>query len=447
MRKTSRVKTDMSRGQGAGNTGVDKKRLAIGPPNPAAGNGLLNRRHLFATAATASAAALISRPAVTATGELAVEPWMREPGSPFVGYGQPSKFEAKVARIWASAPGTTGTGASRTPHHLLDGTITPSGLHFERHHSGIPDIDPDAHRLLIHGLVKRPLVFTLQALARYPMESRIAFIECGGNSGALYQKDPVAGGVQALHGLVSCSEWTGVRLADLLDEAGVDPTAKWILAEGADAAGMSRSVPMAKAMDDAILALYQNGERIRPSNGYPLRLLLPGYEGNMNVKWLRRIKVTEGPTMTKDETSKYTISLPDGKALQFVFPIEGKSVITHPSPGLTMKGAGLYEISGLAWSGYGKISKVEVSADGGNSWAPATLQEPVLVKALTRFRVAWRWNGGPAILQSRATDESGYVQPTRARLIADRGMKAFYHFNGIACWAVGENGEVRHVYG
>src|SRR6516162_5949137 len=339
MRKKIELKSDMSRRQDAGNTRMDKKRLAIGRPNPAAGNGLLDRRHLFGAAAAGSMAALIPHPVVAAAGELTVEPWMREVGSPFVGYGQPSRFEAKVVRVSTTAPGTTGTGASRTPHHLLDGTITPSGLHFERHHSGIPDIDPDAHRLLIHGLVKRPLVFTLEALARYPMVSRIAFIECGGNSGALYQKDPVAGGVQALHGLVSCSEWTGVRLADLLDEAGVDPRAQWILAEGADAAGMSRSVPIAKAMDDAILALYRNGERVRPSNGYPLRLLLPGYEGNMNVKWLRRIKVTQGPTMTKDETSKYTISLPDSKALQFVFPIETKSVITHPSPGLVMKGA------------------------------------------------------------------------------------------------------------
>ena len=425
---------------------MSKKRLAAGQPDQAVGNGLLDRRGLLATAGSGSVAALLTRPTVAAAGELALEPWMREPGSPFVGYGQPSRFEENVMRVSTTAPGTTGTGASRTPHHLLDGTITPNGLHFERHHSGIPDIDPDAHRLLIHGLVKHPLVFTLEALARYPMESRIAFIECGGNSGALYQKDPVAGGVQALHGLVSCSEWTGVRLADLLDEAGADPKAQWILAEGADAAGMSRSVPMAKAMDDAILALYQNGERIRPSNGYPLRLLLPGYEGNMNVKWLRRIKVTEGPTMTKDETSKYTISLPDGKALQFVFPIEAKSVITRPSPGLAMKGVGLYEITGLAWSGYGKIAKVEVSADGGKSWAPALLNEPVLAKALTRFRVAWRWNGGPAILQSRATDDSGYVQPTRARLIADRGIRTIYHFNGIASWAVGENGEVTHVY-
>src|SRR5438132_10709020 len=312
---------------------MDKKRLATGLPEPAAGNGLLDRRGLFGAAATGSLAALISRPGVAAAGELAVEPWMQEPGSPFVGYGQPSRFEAKVVRVFTTAPATTGTGASRTPHHLLNGTITPNGLHFERHHSGIPDIDPDAHRLLIHGLVKRPLIFTLEALGRYPMETRIAFIECGGNSGALYQKEPAQLDLQASHGLLSCAEWTGVRLALLLEEAGVEPQAQWLLAEGADAAGMSRSVPM-KAVDEALVALYQNGERVRPSNGYPLRLLLPGYEGNMNVKWLRRIKLTEGPTMTKDETSKYTILLPDGKSLQFVFPIETKSVITHPSPGL-----------------------------------------------------------------------------------------------------------------
>jgi sulfane dehydrogenase subunit SoxC len=199
-------------------------------------------------------------------------------------------------------------------------------------------------------------------------------------------------------------------------------------------------------MDDALIALYQNGERIRPSNGYPMRLLLPGYEGNMQVKWLRRIKVTEGPTMTKDETSKYTMLLPEGKSFQFVFPMEAKSVITQPSPGLTMKGPALYEVSGLAWSGYGKIAKVEVSADAGKTWAPAALQQPVLPMALTRFRMAWRWDGGPTILQSRATDETGFVQPTRAELIANRGTKAFYHFNGVTSWGIAENGEVKHVY-
>jgi len=252
--------------------------------------------------------------------------------------------------------------------------------------------------------------------------------------------------VQGLHGLVSCAEWTGVPLALLLDEAGVDEKAQWLLAEGADAAGMSRSVPLAKARDDALIALYQNGERIRPANGYPVRLLLPGYQGNMNVKWLRRIKLTEGPTMTKDETSRYALLLQDGRVAQFKFPMDAKAVITRPSPGVALKGPGLYEISGLAWSGNGKIAKVEVSADGGQSWAPAVLSEPVLSKALTRFRLPWRWSGGPAVLQSRAIDDTGYVQPTRAAQIAARGAKGIYHCNVITSWGVAETGEVKHVY-
>ena len=412
-----------------------------------AGNGLVDRRLFLTGSAVAGVVASgVAFPDPATADPLAIESWMKVPGSPFVAYGQPSRFEDKVVRVAANPPNAPGTGAARTPLHRLNGTITPNGLHFERSHSGIPDIAPDVHRLLIHGLVKRPLLFTLDMLSRYPMESRIAFIECGGNGLQLYQKDPAPLNCQALHGLVSCAEWTGVKLSTLLDEAGAESIAKWILAEGADAAGMSRSVPLAKAMDDALIALFQNGERIRPSNGYPIRLLLPGYEGNMHVKWLRRIKVTEGPTMTKDETSKYTMLLPDGKSLQFVFPIEAKSVITQPSPGLTMQGPGLYEISGLAWSGYGKISKVEVSADGGRSWAPAALQQPVLSMALTRFRTAWRWNGGSAVLQSRATDDTGYVQPTRAELIANRGTKAVYHFNAITGWGIAENGEVKHVY-
>jgi sulfane dehydrogenase subunit SoxC len=408
-------------------------------PEPVAGNGLLDRRIFLAGGAAAVAGAAQAEP-------LPVETYSRTPGAGFAAYGQPSRFESKVGRIFASAPGTTGTGAARTPLHLLNGMITPNALHFERSHAGIPDIDPDTHKLLIHGLVRRPLVFTLEALARYPMESRITFLECAGNGQLLNAKEPAQAGVQGLQGLVSCAEWTGVRLAVLLQEAGVDPSAQWILAEGADAAGMSRSVPLAKAMDDALVALYQNGERVRPSNGYPMRLLLPGFEGNMNVKWLRRIKLTEGPTMTKDETSKYTILQADGKALQFVFPMEAKSLITQPSPGLTMKGAGLYEISGLAWSGNGKVAKVEVSADGGKSFATAALQEPVLSRALTRFRLPWRWDGSPAVLQSRATDNTGYVQPTRAELFARRGPNGVYHHNGIMSWSVAPTGELKHVY-
>src|SRR5437870_123155 len=315
-----------------------------------------------------------------------VPPWMKSPGAGFNEYGVPSKHESKVTRtLIRSQPGTTGSGAARTPLEALDGTLTPSGLHFERSHSGVPDIDPDKHRLLIHGLVKRPLIFTMDALLRYPMVSRMHFIECSGNSRVMYNATPPTLTCGQMHGLVSCSEWTGVPLRLLLAEAGADPSAPWLLAEGADAAAMSRSVPMAKAMDDAFLALYQNGERLRPENGYPVRLFLPGYEGNMNVKWLRRLKVMPTPTMTKDETSKYSDLQADGKSLMFTYPMEVKSVITRPSPGVPLRGAGVHEISGLAWSGNGAIRHVDVSTDGGRTWTRATLASPVLPKALTRF--------------------------------------------------------------
>ncbi len=307
----------------------------------AAANGILNRRVFLEGAFVAAAAGAGS----TAAGAepLPVPGWMKQPGAGFSAYGQPSRFESKVVRTIAppANPATQGIGTARTPLQLLTGMITPNGLHFDRSHSGTPDIDPDQHRLLIHGLVKRPLTFTLDALARYPMESRISFIECAGNSGALNTPQAQPGNAQAIHGLLSCAEWTGVRLATLLDDAGVEPSAKWVVAEGADSAAMSRSVPLAKCMDDALVCLYQNGERVRPSNGYPIRLLLPGFEGNMNVKWLRRLKLTDAPVMTKDETSKYTVLLPDGKAWQFVFPMEVKSIITPSIPRPHVAGCGL----------------------------------------------------------------------------------------------------------
>jgi sulfane dehydrogenase subunit SoxC len=414
-----------------------------------AGNGILNRRLFLEGALGAAAAGSAGAAASAARAEpLALPQWMKEPGAALSGYGQPSRFESKVVRGVPPPPNpaTVGIGTARTPLQLLNGTITPNGLHFDRSHSGTPDIDPDQHRLLIHGLVKRPLVFTLDALARYPMESRIAFIECAGNSGALNSAQAQPGNAQAIHGLLSCAEWTGVRLSTLLDEAGVEPSAQWVVAEGADAASMSRSIPLAKCMDDALVCLYQNGERVRPSNGYPIRLLLPGFEGNTNVKWLRRLKLTAAPVMAKDETSKYTVLLPDGKAWQFVFPMEVKSVITHPSPGLALKAAGFYEVSGLAWSGKGRVRQVEVSADGGKSWAPAALQEPVLPKALTRFRAPWQWNGGPAVLQSRATDETGMVQPTRTQFVAERGLRGQYHYNAVASWRIDDKGEASNAF-
>ena len=417
-----------------------------GPAEPVASNGILSRRLFLEGGLVAGAAGIAASSA--AAEPLVVQSWMKTPGAGFVGYGQPSRFEEKTVRLIPPPPNpaTEGVGAARTPLHLLDGIITPSGLHFERSHSGIPDIDPDQHRLVIHGLVRRPLVFTVEALHRYPMESRIAFIECGGNSQALNAPQALPLGVAAIHGVFSCAEWTGVKLSTLLDEAGVDPSARWLIAEGADAASMSRSIPLSKAMDDTLVCLYQNGERVRPSNGYPVRLLVPGFEGNLNVKWLRRLKLTTGPAMSKDETSKYTILLKDEKAWQFVFPMEVKSIVTRPAPGLPLKAPGFYEISGLAWSGNGSIRQVDVSADGGKSWAPAALQSPILPRAPVRFRAPWQWNGGTAILQSRATDSTGMVQPTRAAFVAERGLRGVYHYNAIASWRIDEKGEVANVY-
>jgi sulfane dehydrogenase subunit SoxC len=428
------------------------------PLQPVAGNGLLDRRALLgrgALIAGAMGTGVGTSLASAAAEPLANDPWSLEPGIPIPAYGQPSRFEAKVVRTLTNPNNEPRIGQARTPHQLLNGTITPNGLHFVVARSGFPDIDPEKHRLLIHGMVKRPLVFTLDALARYPMVSRIAFVECGGNSAPLYSKEAIQANVQALHGLLSCSEWTGVKLSTLLDETGIDPKASWFLAEGADSENMNRSIPLAKAMDDAMIALYQNGERIAPSNGYPMRLLLPGYEGNMNVKWLRRIKLMDAPVMAMNETMQYTLLLANGTAWQFFFPMEVKSIVTQPSPGLALKGPGLYEISGLAWSGNGPIEKVEVSADGGKSWGLAALQAPVLSKALTRFRMPWQWDGGPAVLQSRATDDAGNVQPTRAALVAERfetkkvpPVTAFpgTHFNAITSWSVDAGGEVHHVY-
>jgi sulfane dehydrogenase subunit SoxC len=319
-------------------------------------------------------------------------------------------------------------------------------LHFERHHSGVPDIDPAQHRLLIHGAVRRPLTFTVESLLRYPTVTRVQFLECAGNSGQNLNPQAPQAPAGVIHGLMSCSEWTGVPLSTLMDEVGVERGAEWVLAEGADAAAMSRSVPLAKIMDDALIALYQNGERLRPENGYPLRLFLPGYEGNMSVKWLRRLKVVREPTMTRDETSHYTDVLLGGKALILTYPMEVKSVITSPSTGLALNGPGVYEVTGLAWSGLGRVRRVDVSADGGRSWAEAALNEPVLPKSFTRFRMAWRWSGGPAVLMSRAVDETGAVQPTRASLVAERGERQNYHNNGIQAWAIGAGGEVSNVY-
>jgi len=416
------------------------------PLTPGAGNGLLSRRALLQAGAGSSL--LIASATAAASVPASARPaWMKNPGAAMSGYGQPSSFEAGLVRqAISSQPGTTGAGVSRSPLAELEGTITPNGLFFERHHSGIPDIDPNQHELVIHGLVRQPLRFSMDTLHRYPMVSRQYFLECSGNSGALMAQAPGQNTCAEIHGLISASEWTGIRLATLLEEAGVDPQATWIIAEGADAAMMSRSVPMSKALDDAMLVLYQNGEKLRPENGYPLRLLLPGWEGNMSVKWLRRLQITEQPAMTRDETSKYTDLASDGRASLFTFLMGVKSVITTPSGGQQINGQGIYQINGLAWSGSGRIRRVEVSADGGSSWADALLDEPVQDRHLTRFRSALHWQGQPVTLLSRATDDAGAIQPTRAAVLAGRASGAFYHVNAIQAWQIASNGGVSNVY-
>jgi sulfane dehydrogenase subunit SoxC len=437
---------------------MDKRNKSLSLTPDVAGNGLIDRRALLGRGVLfAGAAAAGSGSSLTgaAAEPLPVDPWSLGPGEKIPAYGVPAKYENKVIRTLTNPKNEPRNSNARTPHHLLNGTITPNGLHFVVARAGFPDIDPDKHRLAIHGLVKQPLVFDLDALARYPMVSRTHFVECGGNSAPLYNKDPIQANVQAIHGLVSNAEWTGVLLSTLLEETGIDPKAKWLLAEGADAPSMNRSIPLAKALDDVMIALYQNGERLNPAQGYPMRILVPGYEGNMNVKWLHRIKLIEEPVMAINETLQYTYRVDGPKIWQFFFPMEVKSFITHPSPGLTLKGPGFYEISGLAYSGNGRIAKVTVSADGGKSWAPAVLDAPVQTKALTRFRAPWRWDGQPVVLQSRAWDEAGNVQPTRAELLAERGapklnlpVTAFPmgHMNMITSWSIDTTGEAKHVY-
>jgi sulfane dehydrogenase subunit SoxC len=318
-------------------------------------------------------------------------------------------------------------------------------LHFERHHAGVPAIDPARHELLLHGLVQQATVFTLDDLKRLPSVSRIHFVECAGNSGREHEGRP-GEDPQKSHGLASCSEWTGVPLALLLDEVGLAPGAAWIVAEGADASRLARSIPLDKAREDVLVAYGQNGEALRPEQGYPLRLLVPGWEGNVNIKWLHRLHVVDQPAMTKDEAASYTDLMPDGKARRFTFVMEAKSVITRPAGGQTLAARGFHEIAGLAWSGRGRIRSVEVSTDAGRTWAAAELQEPILPKAFTRFRLAWRWNGTEATLSSRCTDETGYLQPTRDELIAARGLQpgpdGFNHYNGIKAWRVASDGKV-----
>lgn len=411
-------------------------------------------RRGFIRGAFAAAAAGLAAPVALAQGAgdpniLDLPEHTRGLGQPVVtdGYGKPSKYEANVQR--RQSPGLTQTrqaSVSFAPLQSLFGIVTPSGLHFERHHQGWWDIDPSKHRLMLNGLVKTPRVFTVDDLMRLPSVSRFHFIECGANTGMEWGNVAVPT-VQYTHGMLSCSEFTGVPLVTLLEMAGADfAKGKFLLAEGADGSSMTRTIPMELVRSGQVLVAYgQNGEMLRPENGYPLRLVVPGVQGVSWVKYLRRIEVGDQPWASKDESLHYVDLMPDGVHRQYTSIQECKSVVTTPSGGQTLLDKGFYSISGLAWSGRGKVRHVDVSVDGGRNWKRARLQGPVLDKCLTRFDLDWVWDGKPAIVQSRATDETGYVQPTYRQLRAVRGSRSIYHNNAIQSWLVQESGEVKNV--
>jgi sulfane dehydrogenase subunit SoxC len=407
-------------------------------------------RGAFAAAATAGAAgAARAQQSRGDSNILELPEHSRGLGQPVVtdGYGKPSKHESNVQR--RQSPGLTQTrqaSVSFAPLQSLFGIVTPSGLHFERHHQGWWDIDPSKHRFMVNGLVKSPKVFTMDELMRLPSVSRFHFIECGANTGMEWGNVAVPT-CQYTHGMLSCSEFTGVPLITLLEMAGADlDKGRFVLAEGGDGSSMTRTLPMELVRSGEVLVAYgQNGEMLRPENGYPLRLVVPGVQGVSWVKYLRRVEVGDQPWAAKDETLHYVDLMPDGRHRQYTSIQECKSVVTTPSGGQVLLDKGFYSITGLAWSGRGKVRQVDVSVDGGRNWRVARLQEPVMSKCLTRFSLDWVWDGKPAILQSRARDETGYVQPTYRQLRAVRGTRSIYHNNAIQSWLVEESGEVKNV--
>ncbi|MDD3482376.1 sulfite dehydrogenase [Azovibrio restrictus] len=410
-------------------------------------------RNSFIAAAGAMAAPMLTRAAEGDPNILGNPPWTTSLGMPVAAnpYGLPSKYERNLVR--RESPGLTrvsGSSVAFTPLQGLFGIITPSGLHFERHHQGWHDVDPSKHRLMINGsepgFLKTAKVYTMDDIMRLPSVSRIHFIECGANTGMEWGNVAVPT-VQYSHGMLSCSEFTGVPLRLLLEDCGVDfRKCRYVLAEGADGSSMTRTIPMEMVESGEVFVAYgMNGEMLRPENGYPLRLVVPGVQGVSWVKWLRRIEVGDKPWATKDEAVHYIDLLPDGQHRQYTSVQECKSVITSPSGGQMLLDTGFYNVTGIAWSGRGKVTRVDVSFDGGVNWQVARLEGPIQSKALTRFNVNWVWDGKPAILQSRAVDETGYVQPSYGQLRAVRGTKSIYHNNAIQSWKVSETGEVSNV--
>src|SRR5512139_1354895 len=416
------------------------------------------RNFLFAagSSAGAAAAALVACPAIAQQApagakyfDLPADP-TKEQGlavNADGGYGSRSQFESEVR--WRFPTANENTSWSMTPLDKMLGNLTASGLHFERHHGGIPTIDPAKHWLFVHGMVDKVKKFSMADIKRFPSVTRKHFIECSGNGLTEWNK-PTLKTVQGTHGLLSTTEWTGVQFATIAREVGLKDGSAWVLAEGADAAVMTRSIPMEKMLKDALIVYGQNGEALRPEQGYPLRLLLPGYEGNTHIKWLRRLEISDKPFMTREETSKYTDLLANGKARQFTLDMEAKSVITFPSGEMKLPGPGFYNISGLAWSGRGRVQSVDVSTDGGTTWVPARIESVPEPICTVRFSLPWMWNGQPAILQSRCSDETGYIQPTLKQLTAIRGSNgpfgSIYHLNAIQSWGIAADGSVTNVH-
>ena len=415
------------------------------PEIEASGPTFSRRRLLVGSIGASSAAALSSR---AVAGTLADVP-VRGPGDLMRGQSARSKY-AKLSRIPEAGPGMRNVDAadainSKTPLDKLVGSITPSDLHYERSHSGVPDLDPRTHRLLIHGMVQKPLVLSVEDLIAMPSVSRVHFIECTGNGWENWRTADETLTVQNTHGLVSTSEWTGVPLRFLIDLVGKDRNSTWMLAEGGDGAGVDRSIPLTdEIIDQTFVAFGQNGESLRPAHGFPIRLIMPGFEGNLNIKWLRRLKFGDRPWMTRWETARYTQLLPDGKARQFQLRMETNSVITTPSGMMEIR-PGHNRISGLAWSGYGLVTKVEIATDGGKTWKDAQLNFPVLPRAQTRFQMDWEWDGRPTKIVSRSTDEKGNVQPDRESFIARMGANALFHYNAQQTWSINADGKVRNV--
>ncbi|WP_372614454.1 sulfite dehydrogenase [Aquicoccus sp.] len=408
-------------------------------------------RRAFLKGAAAAGGTLAGAGAAQAAGDPEItelQPWMQQLGDgvDVAPYGKPSEYEAHVQRRtveWLTADPVS--SINFTPLHELDGIITPNGLCFERHHSGTAHIDPAKHRLMINGLVDTPLVFNMADLMRFPRENHVYFLECAANSGMEWRGAQL-NGCQFTHGMIHNVMYTGVKLKYLLEEAGVKTNGKWIMPEGADAAAMTRSIPMEKALDDCLVVWKMNGEALRPEQGYPLRLVVPGWEGNMWVKWLRRIEVGDEPWHHREETSKYTDLLADGTARRFTWEMDAKSVITSPSPQAPiLHGKGPTVLTGLAWSGRGTIPRVDVTIDGGKTWHEARMSGPSLDKSMHRFYFEFDWDGGELLLQSRAHDSTGYVQPTKDELREYRGTNSIYHNNGIQTWYVNKNGEAENV--